>query len=248
MNSELFADVETQTPVASYSVKLENFEGPLDLLLHLIRKEEIDIYDIPIAKITGQYLEYIQVMENLDLELAGEFILMAATLIRIKTKMLLPAQPDEEEDPRAELVQALLEHQKFQKVGEELSAREKEASLYHPRLDFSSLAIPDPVVEFKVPSLYELLNTYKVLLERQTQKAIHEIKLPEVTLEERIERVMTYLEDRGKVEFEELYLDIPLKIYMVVTLLAALELVRRGWVKLEQKELFGTIRLWRIRN
>ena len=247
MNQETF--LETSGEFSAYSVKLDNFEGPLDLLLFLIRKQEIDVYDIPIARITQQYLDYIQMMEMLDLEMAGEFILMAASLIRIKTRMLLPAPPEEgEEDPRPELVQALLEHEKFQNVAGQLAEKEKEELLFHPRADFSFLPDFEPLVELKPPTLFELLSTYKIILDRQAKQAYHTVKLPEVSLEERIEHVLACLQDRNNVLFEELCQDIPLKIYLVVTLLAVLELTRRGWVGFEQKLEFGPISLWRNRN
>ena len=117
------------------------------LCLHLIKQNEVDIYDIPIARITQQYLEYIQLMEKLDLEVAGEFILMAATLIRIKARMLLPPVPGEEEDPRSELVLALLEHQRYQEAALDLVALENKQSLYHPRVDFGYLPLPEPVLD-----------------------------------------------------------------------------------------------------
>lgn len=235
-------------PASGYSVKLENFEGPLDLLLFLISKEKINIYDIPIAKITEQYLEYIQMMELLDLEVAGEFILMAATLIHIKTKMLLPAPLEQEEDPRGQLVEALLEYHKIQKVAENLEAKQKEESRFYPRVDFSFLQLPEQVVELSPPSLVELIRTFKNLLDRQPAEVIHAVAMPQVTVEERIKRVLSYLDDRGRAEFEELWADIPLKIYVVVTFLAVLELIRRGQIGFQQKSEFGPVFLWKTGN
>ena len=240
--------IQTVSEFTGYPVKLDNFEGPLDLLLYLIKQEEIDIYDIPIARITQQYLEYIQLMEKLDLEVAGEFILMAATLIRIKARMLLPPVPGEEEDPRSELVLALLEHQRYQEAALDLVALENKQSLYHPRADFGYLPLTEPVLELKLPTLFDLLSTYKRLLENQTQEVYHAVELPQVSLEDRINHVLSFLDDRGRVDFEELYQDVPLKIYRVVTLLAVLELPRRGCLGFEQNYLFGPISLWRIRN
>ena len=248
MSEQISLETQNLSDFSSYSVKLDNFEGPLDLLLYFIRKQEIDIYDIPIAKITQQYLEHIQMLEVLDLELAGEFILMAATLIRIKTKMLLPSLPEEESDPRAELVQALLEHEKYQNASQDLALMESEQSQYYPRLDFSYLEIPEPVVELKPFTLFDLLSTFKNILERQVPETFHAVDLPGVSLEDRIQRVLSCLEDRARVGFEELYQDVPLRIYIVVTLLAVLELTRRGWVGFEQDHQFGPIGLWRIRN
>jgi segregation and condensation protein A len=173
---------------------------------------------------------------------------MAATLIRIKAKMLLPPVPGEEEDPRTELVQALLEHQRFQRAAGDLSDLEKIQSQYFPRADFSYLPVVEPIVELKLPTLYDLLTTYKNLLERQSKEVVHSIRLPEVTLEERIQRVLSYLEECEQADFDELWQDIPLKIYQVVTILAMLELTRRGMVGFEQEFLFGPVTLWRIRN
>ena len=246
MNQETLT--QTQTEFSGYPVKLDSFQGPLDLLLHLIRQEKIDIYDIPIAQITRQYLEYIEMMEKLDLEVAGEFILMAATLIRIKAKLLLPPVPGEEEDPRAELVQALLEHERFQKAATDLASLEQKQALFYPRSDFSFLPLAEPAVELKLPTLFDLLTTYKSLLEKQTKEIVHAVELPQVSLEERIEHVLSLLEDRQQAKFEDLCQDVPLKIYTIVTLLALLELTRRGWVGFEQNYLFGPISLWRIRN
>ncbi len=246
MNQENLAQIETE--FSGYPVKLDSFQGPLDLLLYLIRQEKIDICDIPIAQITRQYLEYIQLMEKLDLEVAGEFILMAATLIRIKAKFLLPPVPGEEEDPRAELVQALLEHERFQKAASDLASLEQKQALFHPRSDFSFLPLAEPMVELKLPTLFDLLTVYKSLLEKQTKEIIHSVEFPQVTLEERIEHVLSLLEERKRVGFEDLCQDVPLKIYAIVTLLALLELTRRGWVGFEQNNLFGPISLWRIRN
>jgi segregation and condensation protein A len=246
MREELEFYSEERASADSYLVKLENFKGPLDLLLYLIKKEEIDIYDIPIAKITKQYLEYVELMERLNLEVAGEFILMAATLIRIKTKMLLPAPPQEEEqDPRAGLVQALLELQKHQQVAQQLAEREREQILYHLRQDFSYLRVPEPVLEFTTPNLYELLKSYQSLLERQIPETFHAVTVPQVSVEERIERVLSYLHDSPEGTFEELCRDVPLRIYLVATFLALLELIRRGWVGFRQAFEFGPILVWR---
>jgi segregation and condensation protein A len=246
MNQETLPQIQTE--FSGYPVKLDSFQGPLDLLLYLIRQEKIDIYDIPIAQITRQYLEYIEMMEKLDLELAGEFILMAATLIRIKVKLLLPPVPGEEEDPRIELVQALLEHERFQKAASDLASLEQRQASFHSRADFSFLPLAEPVVELKLPTLFDLLTTYKSLLEKQTKEIVHAVELPQVSLEERIEHVLSLLEDHQRVGFEELCQDVPLKIYAIVTLLALLELTRRGWTGFEQNYLFGPISLWRIRN
>jgi segregation and condensation protein A len=132
-------ETQSQESTASYSVKLDVFEGPLDLLLFLIKRDKIDIYDIPIAHITRQYLEYIELMRELNLEVAGDFIVMAATLIRIKAKMLLPRTQDEEEeeDPREQLVVALLEYRKFKEAAQILREKETEESAWFPRKDFS---------------------------------------------------------------------------------------------------------------
>jgi segregation and condensation protein A len=242
--------IETQTQESSsfYSVKLDIFEGPLDLLLFLIKRDKINIYDIPIAYVTKQYLEYIGLMKELNLEIAGEFIVMAATLMRIKVKMLLPKTLDEEEeeDPREALVYALLEYRKFKEAAEILKEKEKEQSGWFPRTDFSSLdRIPQDEILVEA-SLYDLIFAFKKILDFQPKETFHTVNYPKVTIEERIEYVLNYLVRKDGVVFTELFSDTPIKLVMVVTFMAILELIRLQKIYIRQTKHFSEI--WVFRN
>lgn len=229
-----------------YRVDLAVFQGPLDLLLYLIRKEEVDIYDIPIARITKQYLKYIELMQVLNLEIAGEFILMAATLIRIKTRMLLPRDESEDEDvdPREELVLALIEYKKYREAGEML----RERALLEQR----RFVPPSPLEE--VPSrvdlspattLYDLMMAFRDVLAQKRDEAIHEVHVEEVSIEDRIQYVIGYLKERDVVSFTELFADVPRKIVAIVTFVALLELVRAHRVSVRQSTPFAELRVYR---
>ena len=211
-------------------VKLPVFEGPLDLLLHLIDKNKIDIYDIPIVEITDQYLEYIHQMEREDLDIMSEFMVMAATLLDIKCRMLLPKEVNEEgeeEDPRAELVQQLLEYKMYKYMSYELRDRMNEAS----RSVYKEPTLPREVLEYRTPvdtsellsqiSLAKLHTIYKMILKRQ---------------EDKIDPIRSRF---GKIEKEEVSL--PDKMNVIVTFLAILELMKTGKIRISQEELFGDI-------
>ena len=211
-------------------VKLPVFEGPLDLLLHLIDKNKIDIYDIPIVEITDQYLEYIHQMEREDLDIMSEFMVMAATLLDIKCRMLLPKEVNEEgeeEDPRAELVQQLLEYKMYKYMSYELRDRMNEAS----RSVYKEPTLPREVLEYRTPvdtsellsqiSLAKLHTIYKMILKRQ---------------EDKIDPIRSKF---GKIEKEEVSL--PDKVHVIVTFLAILELMKTGKIRISQEELFGDI-------
>lgn len=228
-----------------YRVKLEVFSGPLDLLLHLIKVEEVDIYDIPIARITSQYLRYVELMKNLDLEVAGEFILMAATLIRIKTRLLLPHDDEDgdEPDPREELILALVEYKKFKEASEILSERSRiEEHIYVP---------PSPVEDFEgridlqpMTSLYDLIVAYRDAVAGQPKVDVHEVKSQRVTIEDRMEAVLEMLRDRESATFTELFSDRPRKIVAVVTLVALLELARVHRIRIFQAVPFSEVRVY----
>ena len=236
-------DFKTDERFSSYPVKLEIFEGPLDLLLFLIKKNEIDIYDIPISLITQQYLEYLEMMRDLDLELAGEFVLMAATLIRIKAQMLLPKTDEEEteEDPRAQLVSALLEYKKYKELSGMLKDKEKERSEFFPRSDFSYLELDNEKKDEIEVSLYDLLDAFKSVCRAVPKEAFHRVKIEEVSLSQRIDHILTCLKNREKVKFAELFLDNPIRLVMVVTFIAILELIRLRKIKIFQKRSFSEI-------
>ncbi|HEX7400741.1 MAG TPA: segregation/condensation protein A [candidate division Zixibacteria bacterium] len=241
-------ETQTQENNSAYSVKLDVFEGPLDLLLFLIKRDKIDIYDIPIAHITRQYLTYIELMKELDLEIAGEFIVMAATLMRIKVKMLLPKTQDEgeEEDPREELVYALVEYRKFKEAAEVLKAKETEQAGWFPRTDFSFLdKIPEEEILVEA-SLFDLVSAFKRMLDLSPKETFHTVDYPKVTIEERIEYVWNYLLQKDGIIFNELFSDTPVKLVMVVTFMAILELIRLQKIYIRQTKHFSDI--WVFRN
>jgi len=241
-------EAQRQEDASSYSVKLDIFEGPLDLLLFLIKRDKIEIYDIPIAHITKQYLEYIELMKELNLEIAGEFIVMAATLMRIKVRMLLPKTQDEEEegDPREELVSALLEYRKFKEAAQILKAKETEESCWFPRTDFSFLnKLPEDEILVEA-SLHDLIFAFKRILVSQPKETFHTIDYPKVDLEDRIEYVLNRLKHKDGVIFAELISDTPIKLVMVVTFMAILELIRLQKIYIRQTKHFSEI--WVFRN
>ena len=233
---------------SGYSIKIENFEGPLDLLLYLIKKDEFDIYDIPIAQITKQYLEYIELMELLDLEVAGEFIVMAATLMRIKAQMLLPKSSDEAEelDPREQLVAALLEYKKYKEVAGVLETKEKEEMQFFPCHSFGDINKVEPKVELVEVSLFDLLSAFKQVLERTPKETYHQVNAPDITLEQRIEFILNCLKNQEKVLLEELFKDNPVRLVAIVTFLAILELARNKKILVRQRKLFDLIWIYKL--
>ena len=233
----------------TYRVKLRNFEGPLDLLLFLIKKNEVEIYDIPIALITRQYLEYIHIMQKLDLDLASEFILMAATLIRIKAQMLLPQPEIEEEigdfDPRQELIERLLEYKKYKEVAYDLSRRESRQRL-HFRRTLSEPSLTEFSEQEQVygqVSLFDLVSAFHESLKRVENEPIHQVITPSVTVDEQIEFISTLLEGRDQISFAELmqHVHIKTRSALIASFLAILELIRRGVVLVKQANPFSEI-------
>ena len=236
----------------TYKIKLPEFEGPLDLLLYLIKKEEIDIYNIPIASITQQYLEYIELMQELDLEVAGEFILMAATLIQIKVRMLLPKheieEEEEEEDPRAELVRQILEYRRFKEVAESLQDIETRQLRYfeHPNTDWERKQFSEPGDEEEVDSLrdvslFDLLTAFKYVLEHMPADSAHTVGAASVTIEERIEYLREMLKVKERVMFRDVMAEVRERVTVIVTFLAMLELIRTHQVVVKQNTIFGEI-------
>ncbi|MFH0778298.1 MAG: segregation/condensation protein A [Candidatus Eisenbacteria bacterium] len=226
-----------------YHVKLERFEGPLDLLLHLIKKEEIDIYDIPIAHITLQYLTYIEMMQMLDLDVAGEFLVMAATLMRIKARMLLPATPEEEEeeeDPREELVRRLLEYKRFKEAAEGLREREAQRRLLFER-GFPEMAFENGEVHLEEATLFDLIDALRLALLRVSETPVHEIQADKLDVVRRIEEVAALVARRGKVRFSELLEDCRTRLEIVGTFISILELIKMGRAGAVQRGLFGEI-------
>jgi segregation and condensation protein A len=232
----------------TFQIKLQMFEGPLDLLLHLIREHQVDILDIPIASITEEYLRTLTLMQELDLEVAGEFLLMAATLIHIKSKMLLPPEEATEgeeaaqEDPRAELVNRLLEYKRFKEAAQTLSLLESEQLLLHHR---ESAAIP---LEIEGPlqiSMLELLRALRGVLQRADTPAAMEITPEELNVGQRIVSLIDRLAAESPVDFVQLFSSDARRAEIIVTFLALLELLRRGLASARQPEALGPIMIYR---
>jgi segregation and condensation protein A len=227
----------------SYRVKLEIFEGPLDLLLYLIKKDEIDIYDIPISHITEQYLAYLELMQELDIAVAGDFLVMASTLIYIKSKVLLPPEPkvggedDLSEDPRAELVERLLEYQKFKSASQMLYSRVEIESACYTRGPIETDS-SNPEVSATV---FDLLRVFRDILKRAEAKIEMEIARDEITVAEKLSQIHALLDERERINVRELFEMSRSKRELIITFLALLELVKEWKIYLTQSELFGDI-------
>ena len=230
-----------------YNIKVPIFEGPLDLLLHLIKENKVDIYDIPIAVITGQYLQYLEMMEELNLDVAGDFLVMAATLIHIKSRMLLPVDeeaPGEEEDPRLELIQRLLEYQAFKDAS--LGLREKEEewmNIFHrePVKDEEAEAeSAEPELYLFDVNLFDLLGAFKKILNTAPPEIVR-ITREALTVKDKISHIMEMLEHNDTVRFEDLFKEDRSRVQIVVTFVALLELIRLGLIRAYQENDFGNI-------
>ena len=242
---------EFESILESYPVHLDMFEGPLDLLLHLIKRHELNIYDIPITLITKQYLEYIDLMQELNLDVAGEFLVMAATLIHIKSRMLLPrpdpGQEDPEEDPREALVRRLLEHQKFKAAAELLHERETLRSAQWTRPDGPIAQIagetPEPEVEV---DLFSLISAFRTVVERAKQRPKVVLPGEQIPIEQRIDQLLARLSETEALGFEDLFSDVQSRAGIIVTFLAMLELVKRYRIHAHQEDLFSDIEINRM--
>jgi segregation and condensation protein A len=233
-----------------YRVKLHTFEGPLDLLLFFIKRDELDIYDIPIARITKEFLDYIHFMQELDLEGAGEFILMAAELMQIKVKMLLPREPGEEgeEDPRAGLVRRLLEYKRYKEMAEKFSGYEDEAR----KLFYRQLFKADP--KYYVPedetlkdvTLFDLASSFRYALEHIPKKTFHEVELINVTVDEQMEYINRFLDSHTECTFRELVGSMKERIRIVVTFVALLEMIRSRILGIRQEEPYQDLWVFRL--
>jgi segregation and condensation protein A len=227
-------------------VQLEIFEGPLDLLLHLIKKNEVSITDIPIATITEQYLATLDVMQTFNLDVAGEFLVMAATLIHIKSRMLLPMADDEDDeeegtDPREELVRRLLEYQRFKDAADQLERRELLTRDVFVRSVAPAEAIPAP--GFRDVSVFELLTALKRVLDRLPKDAVHEVMLEKITVREKMTLLLDQLRTQRKILFESLFAEVTTRMEVVVTFLAMLELVKVRAIRIFQEEATGPIQI-----
>lgn len=236
----------------SYRVKLALFEGPLDLLLHLVKKNEVDIADIPIAIITDQYLEYVTMLEEMNLDVAGEFLVMAATLMYIKSRCLLPQpdEPDDEEegDPRAELIERLREYQRFREAAFGLSQRQLLARdvFARPRDvpgpdEYGEEGEGEAEVEVRDASLGILLDAFRRVLQRSAAVPVHEVTREGLTLRDCIGPILGQLRASGETTFEALFPDGATRHRIIVTFLALLELMRHGVVRARQATQFGEV-------
>lgn len=230
--------------VGVYSVTLPTFEGPLDLLLHLCQKHELDILDIPIAFVTEKYLEYLAVMQLIDLDVASEYLVMAATLAHIKSKMLLPAPPPgqedevagEEEDPREALIRRLLEYQKYKQAGEELAARGVAGRDVFLRGMTIENAVDTGLPPLAQVPLFSLVEAFQNVLSKSRVKLSHDIVHERVTLADRINELVDVLRVKRKITFEELFVDIETRFDLVITFLALLEMTRLRMTRLFQAD------------
>ena len=222
-------------------VTLGDFEGPLDLLLYLVRQEQVNIYDIPVARITDEYLRYLQLMKELDLTVAGDFLVMAAQLIELKSRMLLPRDPlaaeEEIEDPRAELVNRLLEHEKFKAAAQMLWSRATVEQAVFKRAELETdKNNPEVAV-----GLFDLLRVFQEILARHKEEVLLEIEREEVTMGEMIERLRNMVRSAGELNVLRFFEQARSRRELVVAFLSVLELVRLSEISLRQTETFGEI-------
>jgi segregation and condensation protein A len=245
------SDFQPSSEDAGITIRLEAFEGPLDLLLHLIKKEEIDICNIPIARITEQYLDYLQIMKDLNINLAGEWLMMAATLIYIKSRMLVPQEPaadateDESQDPRNELVYQLLEHQKFKNAAEMLYTREEVENAVWNKPPSEVLEEGADVVAV---TLFDLLRAFHEVVRRFEEQRVLEVAHEEVTIEQKIADVRKLLLVHDTVLFSTFFAEARSKRHLIVIFLALLELVRLHEIWLYQKKAFDEIHISKVKE
>jgi segregation and condensation protein A len=244
--------MESTLPEDAPRIQLPQFEGPLDLLLYLIRKDKLEINDIPIAPITRQYMDYLQLMQQLNLDVAGEFMVMAATLIHIKSRMLVPANPaeaqgDEEqyEDPRAELARKLLEFQRYKEAALVLHQQAELRAATFTRPDSALPKFDDAGEEMLEAGLFDLIAAFKELLERRKLQVAHEVESGGISVEEAMEQLMAKIHEGQSVEFLDIFRELPSPGAMIATFLALLELIRLKRVKVYQRAIFGPIRVFR---
>ena len=235
----------------TYRLRLDSFEGPLDLLVHLIKLNEVDIYDIPIATIADQYVEYLEMMRELDLDIASEFLLMAATLIEIKSRMLLPTPPEEEEfedDPRFELIEQILEYKKYKELSGHLGEKaEAEGELFRRthREDIET-ETDEPLLE---ASMFDLLEAFKHVLEYATDEQFSEITLDEISVEEKMDELRNRLREKNNMLLEEVFEgEVKTRASLIATFLALLELIRMKELAARQKTQFGEIRVFLLQK
>jgi segregation and condensation protein A len=237
-----------------YKIKLDQFEGPLDLLLFFIKRDELNIYDIPISQITSEFLEYVNLIKLMDLEVAGDFILMASTLMHIKVRMLLPREVDdkgEEIDPRAELIRALLEYKKYKEVAEDLTFYESNQRKISSRGSFSADAIEAPhefEILLKNVSIYDLAKAFKKAIEGVKPQEVHQIKKINVSIDEQIQYILNRISEKGEIHFLSLVDGMKEKIRIVITFIALLELTKMTKIGIKGSKKFNDFIIYGIAN
>lgn len=235
-----------------YKIKLQQFEGPLDLLLFFVKRDELDIYDIPISKITHEFMEYLDLIEKLDLEIAGDFLLMAATLMQIKVRMLLPKEIDEkgeEIDPRSDLIKALLEYKRYKEMSEELSFLEAEQRRIQFRgnnsADYKEQSY-DVKRILRDVTIYDLMKAFKKVLLNKKEETFHQIEKYNITVEEQIKFILDKLKEAEYLHFLKLINGMEEKLKIIVTFVAILELIKMGKVGLTESSKFNDFEIYRI--
>jgi segregation and condensation protein A len=237
-----------------YKIKLDHFEGPLDLLLFFIKRDELDIYDIPISKITKEFLEYVKIIQMLDLETAGDFILMASTLMHIKVRMLLPRELDEkgeEIDPRTELIAALLEYKRYKEMSEELSFLESNQRKLSFRSNFSKdakIRVPDYEILLKNVTLYDLAKSFKKAIDNIKPEVVHQILKINITVDEQVQYIFKKLEEFNELNFMSLIDGMKEKIRIVITFIALLEMVKMQQIGIKESPEFNEFIIYKIEN
>ncbi|PWT80353.1 MAG: chromosome segregation protein ScpA [Acidobacteria bacterium] len=234
---------------ADYKVKLEVFEGPLDLLLYLIKQDEIDIYDISLERITSQYLEYLQAFKELNIELAGEFIVMAANLIYLKSRSLLPVdqQPPsedaDEDDPRWDLIRQLIEYKKFKEAALELHLRELEQERIFAREGDSSSPLQEPL-RLEEVGIFQLITAFQTVIRRiEARQDVQEMFTERFSVSEKIETILQRVANGARLRFSDLFGAVASRVEVVVTFLALLELIRLRQVRALQRNVFEEIEI-----
>lgn len=242
---------EFESQLDDIRIRLQSFEGPLDLLVHLIKKNQVNVYDIPIALITEQYLRYLDLMQELNLDVASEFLVMAATLIHIKSRMLLPRPApslldEDEEDPRDTLVKRLLEHERFKAAAELLHEREtlRNAQWTRPDSRIEALVGEEYEPELEV-DLFGLLSAFRLVLERARERPPVPLPPEQVSIEARIEQLLERLSETEACGFDELFEDVATRGEMIVTFLAMLEMIRLKLIRVFQSGQVGPIRIYK---
>ncbi len=237
-----------------YKIKLNTFEGPLDLLLFFIRRDELDIYDIPISQITKEFIDYLHLLEQLDLEIAGDFLLMAATLMQVKVRMLLPKEIDEkgeEIDPRSDLVNALIEYKRYKEMSEEFSFLEANQRKVSYRSNFEKderEQQPELDTLLRNITIFDLIKAFQNALMEKPKEIVHEVEKLNVSIDEQINYIKAKVEEVGRINFIALVKGITIKIKIVVTFIALLELIKMGQIGLRESSDFNDFEIYALQN